>query len=70
LEHAVNFGDIGRILETILLVLLDPMTSRIAIHYLPLLKSKRKVAKKVSSDVTQKVNEDEEEGESTMLIYS
>lgn len=41
LQHAVAFGDIGRILETILLILLDPSTSRIAIHYAPLLIKKK-----------------------------
>ena len=41
MEHAINFGDIGRILETILLVLLDPSTSRIAIHYISVQNEKK-----------------------------
>ena len=59
LQHSVNFGDIGRILETILLVLLEPSTSRIAIHYVPLLKNKKEKNKtgrgsSTTSSVTKK----------------
>ena len=46
MEHAINFGDIGRILETILLVLLDPSTSRIAIHYISVQDEKKKKSSK------------------------
>ena len=33
MSHSVHFGDIGRILESLLLILLHPSSSRVAIHY-------------------------------------
>ncbi|XP_065649698.1 protein dopey-1 isoform X2 [Hydra vulgaris] len=33
IKHCLHFGDIGRVMETILLVLLHPTSARVAIHY-------------------------------------
>lgn len=33
LQHSVHFGDIGRIIESIFIILLDPTSARVAIHY-------------------------------------
>ena len=41
LKHSIHFGDVGRILETLLLILLHPSSARLSIHYVQLLKLKK-----------------------------
>lgn len=39
LKHAIHYGDIGRLLEPLLLIMLNPSSRRISVHYASLWKS-------------------------------
>ena len=54
LQHSVHFGDIGRILEPLLITMLNPSSRRISVHYTFLWKSNNQHTARPQSITSEK----------------